>query len=321
MQVSLVNRSGIPVKGGEFVKLHSRYKDSFVVCDYWDIEKIGTIAEAGYPGRWVLINLFNTVNWADIQNAPSFYTKEELATPGAAIVDWENIVNEPINVSALFLDNSPSDISGYHKLLPSPSSTAQVEDSAQSNNSAEVLIEAYAMDSAFGSLLLSGGAWHFVIFGRVNSNVGVSTIVIRVYKRTALGVETELFSLQTPELTTAIVEHEIESVQPDFMVEETDRLVIKFFAKSTSVPLRTIFLYHNGVVNYSHVHTTFSITFNTGGLALGETAATAYRGDRGKTAYDHSQTAHLAFSGLAKITVGPSAPVAPSIGDIWINTN
>lgn len=27
-------------------------------------------------------------------------------------------------------------------------------------------------------------------------------------------------------------------------------------------------------------------------LALGETSATAYRGDRGKTAYDHSQTAH-----------------------------
>ena len=28
------------------------------------------------------------------------------------------------------------------------------------------------------------------------------------------------------------------------------------------------------------------------GLALGETSVTAYRGDRGKTAYDHSQTAH-----------------------------
>lgn len=27
-------------------------------------------------------------------------------------------------------------------------------------------------------------------------------------------------------------------------------------------------------------------------LALGETSATAYRGDRGKTAYDHSQAAH-----------------------------
>lgn len=29
-----------------------------------------------------------------------------------------------------------------------------------------------------------------------------------------------------------------------------------------------------------------------GGLILGETSITAYRGDRGKTAYDHSQTAH-----------------------------
>lgn len=28
------------------------------------------------------------------------------------------------------------------------------------------------------------------------------------------------------------------------------------------------------------------------GIALGETASTAFRGDRGKTAYDHSQTAH-----------------------------
>jgi hypothetical protein len=32
-----------------------------------------------------------------------------------------------------------------------------------------------------------------------------------------------------------------------------------------------------------------------GGLELGETEGTAYRGDRGKTAYDHSQTAHLAL--------------------------
>ena len=34
------------------------------------------------------------------------------------------------------------------------------------------------------------------------------------------------------------------------------------------------------------------ITGPAGGLALGETSETAYRGDRGKTAYDHSQAAH-----------------------------
>lgn len=36
--------------------------------------------------------------------------------------------------------------------------------------------------------------------------------------------------------------------------------------------------------------TTYAVIGND--LAIGETASTAYRGDRGKTAYDHSQSAH-----------------------------
>lgn len=38
-----------------------------------------------------------------------------------------------------------------------------------------------------------------------------------------------------------------------------------------------------------------------GGVALGETSATAYRGDRGKIAYDHSQTAHAPSSAQANV--------------------
>ena len=38
-------------------------------------------------------------------------------------------------------------------------------------------------------------------------------------------------------------------------------------------------------------------------------------------AYSHSQSAHLQFSGLAKITVGTTQPANPSTGDLWINTN
>ena len=44
------------------------------------------------------------------------------------------------------------------------------------------------------------------------------------------------------------------------------------------------------------VHAFASLTYvgdgAYGGLQLGETSSTAYRGDRGKTAYDHSQVAH-----------------------------
>ena len=39
-------------------------------------------------------------------------------------------------------------------------------------------------------------------------------------------------------------------------------------------------------------------------LALGETSSTAYRGDRGKTAYDHSQTAHAPSDAEKNIIVG-----------------
>lgn len=39
-------------------------------------------------------------------------------------------------------------------------------------------------------------------------------------------------------------------------------------------------------------------------LALGETSATAYRGDRGKTAYDHSQSAHAPSNAERNIVVG-----------------
>lgn len=95
-------------------------------------------------------------------------------------------------------------------------------------------------------------------------------------------------------------------------------------------------------------------------LALGETSSTAYRGDRGKTAYDHSQVTgnphgttksdvglgnvdntsdankpistatqtaldskldDTQFSGLSKITVGTSAPSSPAVGDLWVDTN
>lgn len=52
---------------------------------------------------------------------------------------------------------------------------------------------------------------------------------------------------------------------------------------------------------------------NGGGAALGETSTTAYRGDRGKQAYDHSQITHdKALVGLANVdnTADTNKPVS-----------
>lgn len=57
-------------------------------------------------------------------------------------------------------------------------------------------------------------------------------------------------------------------------------------------------------------------------LAIGETSSTAYRGDRGKTAYDHSQTTgsnphNTAFSQLASI---PTTIAGYGITDVYSKT-
>lgn len=46
------------------------------------------------------------------------------------------------------------------------------------------------------------------------------------------------------------------------------------------------------------------VEMGTGGVALGETSATAYRGDRGKTAFDHSQIVSGNPHGTTKSDVG-----------------
>ena len=62
-----------------------------------------------------------------------------------------------------------------------------------------------------------------------------------------------------------------------------------------------------------YVDTTTNLTYRWSGsayveisasLALGETSSTAYRGDRGKIAYDHSQTAHAPSNAEKNIIVG-----------------
>lgn len=57
----------------------------------------------------------------------------------------------------------------------------------------------------------------------------------------------------------------------------------------------------SGKANTSHTHTKSQITDFPSLLALGETSTTAYRGDRGKTAYDHSQTAHAPSTAEANV--------------------
>lgn len=161
-----------------------------------------------------------------------------------------------------FLHEEVSDIGGgYRKLLNTPADDAENTDTAVVNSgTGEVLIRAFASDAGNpNAAIWLSGIWNFDTWASVDSAVGTTTIVIRVYKRTEPGgVETELFNITTDEidaLTATLTSKE--TVQPEETTNTTDRLVVKYFAQSTSGVNRTVTLYYEGTANYSHFHAPF----------------------------------------------------------------
>lgn len=69
-QTRLLNRSGRIIKAGDPVKLHPKYKDSFLYAELGSII-IGTAPQLISTGTWGVINLINTVSWSDIINKPT----------------------------------------------------------------------------------------------------------------------------------------------------------------------------------------------------------------------------------------------------------
>lgn len=89
-----------------------------------------------------------------------------------------------------------------------------------------------------------------------------------------------------------------------------------YFPQTGGIP-RRLALSVNG--NYADANGNIALTIPTG-LSLGETSTTAYRGDRGKTAYDYSQIGHVplagnsTISGVKTFTASPIVPNATTSG-------
>jgi len=83
-QLRLLNRSGKLINAGDLVKDHDTYANSFTKADPGDDGILGTAAQKIQPGNWGLINLINTVAWADI-----------IGRPGKITIDY----NAPVNPS------------------------------------------------------------------------------------------------------------------------------------------------------------------------------------------------------------------------------
>jgi hypothetical protein len=205
----------------------------------------------------------------------------------ASITSWDNKITKPAScgdsqhvafngtdyicvdaavsagqASNYFFIDAPSGISTYEILSRTASTSAEELDSIPIVvNNTDTLYNGYA-DGAIGSTSIEAGVWEFNMYRAVNATAGTTELVIRVYSRTTLGSETELFNLTTGDIQdTAITLQKITTTQPAFTVNATDVLVVKIYGKTTSQP-KTVSFTHNGNTRNSFIASPISVRHN-----------------------------------------------------------
>lgn len=166
----------------------------------------------------------------------------------------------PINIASgitYFLHEEIDTPTGYESALTIPAEDAQDTDVITVNASeGEKLIDTYiTLAGDPNTTVIPSGAWKFTTYTNVGTVIGVTEVVIRVYKRTIADVETELFNTSFVIDSTTVKQYDKLSVQQEINLAVTDRLVFKYYAKTTSVPNRTVTLYYEGTDHYSHIDT------------------------------------------------------------------
>ena len=206
----------------------------------------------------------------DVGAQPADTDLSTLATGGTALqvprmnstgtaVEWVDASVVAGTRSVFFLDDTASDVGGYTQLEEAPIGGAEVIDSGVCNSgSGDVLIESYITHIGIpGTTLVPAGTWRFHLWRYVDSATGVSQIRFRVYRRTHPGgVETQLFTVLTGEINDLANTLQIlETNQSAFTLTADERVVVKVYCLTTSVPNRTVSYTHNGTAHYSYVET------------------------------------------------------------------
>lgn len=157
-----------------------------------------------------------------------------------------------------YLQEVASDIVGYESLRTQPRSDPEDFDEVMvSAATSPVLIDAYATDDGVPNIVnWPAGNWITHIHASVDVSAGHNTrIVARYYSRSTLGVETLLFESTSPQIVVGTTEYQFNTVEPQFLTAQSDRLVVKFYATTTSVGTRTVRLYYQGATQTSYIAT------------------------------------------------------------------
>jgi hypothetical protein len=161
-----------------------------------------------------------------------------------------------------FLTATASGIGAYDLMSKTPDTVAEVDETVIVNNNTQ-LIEGYISDVELNDTTIDPGVWHFNMFSYVSATGGDTRLIIDVYKRTSGGTETLLFTATSDTINATSVQlYTIETVQPAFTTNATDKLIFKISASTTATTNKTVHLVHSGTAHYSYAATPLVVHHN-----------------------------------------------------------
>jgi len=156
----------------------------------------------------------------------------------------------------VYASNAASDISGYKSASPILDVATSTKTLQAVTNGVTVWGEKYLYTSAVGVTTIPSGLWQMHLYGNVNIANDVSKAVFRVFKYSALGVETQLFQQTGFEVNnTTAAQFTIDSNQPTHTVLATDRIGVQIGFTTSNVNPTKILTYTIGDGLASHFNT------------------------------------------------------------------
>lgn len=297
----------------------------------------GDIITVKHNSGNIVLNGERDVDLTGSQKLLLFYDGSNWVDLAPWRVAWENVLEVPFLPTLFLHEEDDPDIVGYEQLLETPADgTEQIDYADTSTGLGDVEIDSYITPaSGLGVTVLSGGTWEFKTYCKVDNTAGVTEIKIKVYKRNTVGTETLLFETTTGEINdTSVTLYTTESIQSDFIVATTDRLVVKYIASTDSAATIRVSLYYEGSTNYSHIHapSPFSASGGSGDVSgpvsSTDNAIARWDGTGGDTLQDSGVTItdnntltlpdSATYSPL-NVTERSAAPSSPASGDVYLD--
>ena len=172
---------------------------------------------------------------------------------------WINTPGGTVSAGAgvtFFLSEISSNISAYESLWKSPQDGSEYQDYKVINSSTHSILGNYLSEPSTGLKLnqIDGGIWTFNTYASVSNTSGITQIKTNVYKRNYLGVETSLFTVVSADInSTTVVLYTTPTVQPSFVLDPSDRILMRYEAWTDSSIDVSLNFYHGGTTHYTNI--------------------------------------------------------------------